>query len=228
MNNNPMMTTKEKPIMNRNLKTAATLAAMGAAALLSGCAIIPSTDTVHYVAPKQASKMPGAHDVTIRVVVKNEKKRKPVSTDMDMIGLHMAGQYVHVRKDFQSVMDSALENRGLIITEKGRTSDVLVKITVHHFYVQEEMGVFEGTDAGTLVMTTRVFNKGGHQLYMKTVAEKIKESSVIDPDALYVNDVLDKMVNVAIQKVINDQKFQAALVGTYGKGRYGVVLPNNL
>ena len=214
--------------MNRNLKTAATIAALGAAVLLSGCAVIPSTDTVHYVAPKQETKMPGAHDVTIRVVVKNEKKRKPVSTDMDMIGLHMAGQYVHVRKDFQSVMDSALNNRGLIIQKKGKVPDAIVQVAVHHFYVQEEMGVFEGTDAGTLVMTTRVFNNSGHQLYMKTVAEKIRESSVIDPDMEYVNNVLDKMVNVAVQKVVNDPKFQAALVGTYSKERTGVILPNNL
>ena len=78
--------------MNRNLKTAATIAALGAAALLSGCAFVPMTVHSHYTPPANVAKVPGADKVVVDVVVKNEKKHKnEVSVTKDGYGFKMAG-----------------------------------------------------------------------------------------------------------------------------------------
>ncbi|EGQ63186.1 hypothetical protein GGI1_17683 [Acidithiobacillus sp. GGI-221] len=121
--------------MNHKIKTAATLAAMGAAALLSGCAFVPMTVHSHYTPPAYVAKVPGADKVVVDVVVKNEKKHKnEISVTKNGYNVGMAGVYMHVDRDFKQAIDTALVARGFKI---GGSGSAEINVAVKTFFLKE-------------------------------------------------------------------------------------------
>jgi uncharacterized lipoprotein YajG len=154
--------------MNRNLKTAATLAAMGAAALLSGCAFVPMTVHSHYMPPANVAKVPGADKVLVDVVVKNEKKHKnEISVTKDGYGFKMAGVYMNVSKDFKTAIDRALVARGFHV---GKNGSVAVDVTVKKFFLTEQVHFASEGHTGNLLWLITVRNNNGKVIYSTKVS----------------------------------------------------------
>lgn len=195
--------------MNGSLKTAAKIAAMSAAALLSGCALVPMTVHSHYTPPANVSKVPGAEKVVVDVVVKNEKKHKnEVSVQKDAYGIPMTGVSMPVDKDFRRAIDKALVSRGFKIGENGNTTvDVLVK----KFFVPAHAGVWTSNHTGRLNLQVRVLNGLGRVTYSKSIiiSHYYHNSSFLST-GIYgsINGLLDD----GISKMFNEHQFIHALL----------------
>ncbi|PKY09467.1 hypothetical protein B1757_14735, partial [Acidithiobacillus marinus] len=87
---------------NKWLKTAAKVAFLGVAFGLTGCAFVPDTVHNHYKALDSMTKVPGAENVTVTVIVHNHKKNHDlISQTQDGLGIDMAGVYLHIDKVFK-------------------------------------------------------------------------------------------------------------------------------
>ena len=197
--------------MNRNLKTAATIAALGAAALLSGCAFVPMTVHSHYTPPANVAKVPGADKVVVDVVVKNEKKHKnEVSVTKDGYGFKMAGVYMNISKDFKSAMDKALVARGFHIGKNG--SDA-VDVTVKKFFLTEQMHFASEGHTGSLLWLVTVRNKLGKAIY----ATKISIAGLHHHEGFSFTSVgrsasANALLDSGVTKLMDDQLFIKALL----------------
>lgn len=202
--------------MNRNLKTAATIAAMGAAALLSGCAFVPMTVDTHYKPPANVTKVPGAEKVVVDVVVKNEKKHKnEVSVTKDGFNIGMAGVYMHVEKDFKQAIDKALVSRGFKVGRDGGTE---VGVTVKTFYLRETNGFSGITQSGNLDMRVDVTNNNGQTIYSgDIVVNNYRQKTGVFAFSPERNSSANGLLTVGVNKLINDEQFIHALM-TSGDG----------
>lgn len=79
--------------MDKNLvKITAKMALLAGAFGLAGCAFVPDTVHNHYKAPANMTKVPAAENVTVTVIVHNQKKHHDlISQTQDGFGIDMAG-----------------------------------------------------------------------------------------------------------------------------------------
>jgi uncharacterized lipoprotein YajG len=206
-----MMTTKENSIMNRNLKTAATIAALGAAALLSGCAFVPMTVHSHYTPPANVAKVPGADKVVVDVVVKNEKKHKnEISVTKDGYDIGMAGVYMHVDKDFKYAIDKALAVRGF---KAGSDGGAEISVTVKTFFLKETNGFSGITHIGNLNILVDVRNDNGQRTYSRDiVVNNFKQKLGAWSLSTGRNSSANKLLNIGVNKLVSDDQFIHALM----------------
>ncbi len=119
--------------MQHKISTTIKAALMLSAGMLSGCAFIP--DTVHptYKPTAQVARLNNAQDISLSILVKNEKKRQNlVSVTLNGYSIPMAGVYMHVQKVFQEAFEKALEDRGFHIA---RNAPEQFQVIVKHFYL---------------------------------------------------------------------------------------------
>lgn len=120
--------------MNKNMvKNVAKVALLAGVFGLAGCAdsaYFPDTVHNHYKAPTDMTKVPGAENVTVTVVVHNHKKRHDeISRSRDTLNIPFAGVYLNIDKAFKDALDSALEKRGFHIGKQG----VNIQVIVQHY-----------------------------------------------------------------------------------------------
>jgi uncharacterized lipoprotein YajG len=207
--------------MNRNLKTAATLAALGAAALLSGCAFVPMTVHSHYTPPANVTKAPGAEKVTVDVIVKNEKKhRHEIGVTHDGYDIPMAGIYMHVSKVFTDAIDKALQAKGFDVSQAGSPK---VLVIVRNFHIHEEKHIWSTGHTGHGSMLVTVSDASGQVLYKHMVKVNhiyflIKQdfsnmNLTSDGRSKAANILLEKMVD----RLVDDSTFIATLIRSGGQ-----------
>ena len=207
--------------MNRNLKTAATLAAMGAAALLSGCAFVPMTVHSHYTPPANVAKVPGADKVVVDVVVKNEKKHKnEVSVTKDGYGIPMAGVYMHVARDFKAAISDGLRAKGFVI---GKDDSSTVFIAIKHFYLPEQMHLWSASHTGHGDMLVMVRNASGKVLYNSGVTvkniyfDKKQDFSNFNLTSAGRHESANILLRRMVDQIVNAPAFIAALMKVGGQ-----------
>lgn len=210
-----------------NLKTAAAIAAMGAAVLLSGCAVIPDTVHSRYTPPARLSKVTGAEKVVVDVTVKNQKKHKYVSATEDMIGLSMAGVYVHggVSNFIKQKIDTTLRDRGFIIGGGGQES---VHVVVTKFFVHEHADMFKSVHDGNFDMNVNVISKNGAVEFSKSIAVKNDRFVMGKKNGMFSlgrTTAINGTANDAVNKLMNNQQFIDALMHSAGVQQGATVGP---
>ena len=197
--------------MNRNIKTAAKLAALAGAFALTGCAFVPDTVHPQYIPQANVQKIPGADKVAVDVVVKNEKKRHDqVSVNVSPIGIHWAGVYMHVTKDFKNAIDSALAERGFDI---GQSNGKNVTVTINHFYYVPHPGFFAGSQTGQAKFYVSVKSENGAILYGKHIIINYHKNGIIKilpgEDRHYASEAI---LNESVRNIVNNKSFLIALM----------------
>lgn len=201
--------------MNRNIKTTATLAAMGAVALLSGCAFVPMTVHSHYTPPANVAKVPGADKVVVDVIVKNEKKHKnEISVTKDGYNIGMAGVYMHVNKDFKQAIDKALVSRGFMVGSSGNAE---INVTVKTFFLKETNEWSGIKRIGNLNMLVDVTNDNGQNIYSgDVVVSNFRQKLGTWSTSMGRNSAANKLLNIGVNKLVSDNKFIHALMESRG------------
>ena len=204
--------------MNRNLKTAATIAALGAAALLSGCAFVPANIHPVYHSTVGVTKVPESGTVTVDVVVKNENKTgNEVSLKKDGFDISMAGVYMHVANDFKVAITKALQDRGFHDDSHGLAT---VKVTIKRFYLPEQEGLVTQNYTGSVNIRVMVYNARGEALYEK----ELKTSKVHTAYAIGgAGRTAKVLLNDAVNELVNDQAFISAIMKCRNK-EYGATI----
>jgi len=147
--------------MQHKISTTAKAAMLLAAASLSGCAFIP--DHVHpkYQPTAQVTKLENANEVSLSVLVKNEKKRKRISVSKNGYGQVTAGVYMQVKKVFQKAFTKALEDRGFQVIPNAHEK---LKVIVLHFYLTESHMFLHPTHHGYTKLNVAITSHG-HTFY---------------------------------------------------------------
>ena len=199
--------------MNRKIKTAATLAAMGAAALLSGCAFVPMTVHSHYTPPANVAKVPGADKVVVDVIVKNEKKHKnEVSVTKDGYGFKMAGVYMNVSKDFKTAIDKALVARGFHV---GKNGSAAVDVTVKKFFLTEQVHFASEGHTGNLLWLVTVRSNNGKIIYSTEVSVVgLHHHKGFSFTSVGRSESANALLDSGVTKLMDDQLFIKALLKT--------------
>ncbi len=119
--------------MQHRISTTAKAVMLLAAVSLSGCAFIP--DHVHpkYQPTAQVTQLENANEVSLSVLVKNEKHRKRISENENGYGMPTSGIYMNVQKVFQQAFTKALEDRGFQVVPEAPEK---LQVTVLHFYMK--------------------------------------------------------------------------------------------
>jgi uncharacterized lipoprotein YajG len=204
-----MMTTKEKPIMNRNLKTAATIAALGAAALLSGCEMVPMHMNAHYVPQPNVVAMPAAHGMSVHVIVKNDKKHhNDISYQKDEFGFDMAGVYMPVKKDFKNALEMAIKSHGFVV---GNNGDSSVDVTVKKFFFSEHEGLLSLYETGAMDLEVSVKSNDGRLLYSKSIviSKYERDGSMFSSQ---VHEAANDLLKNGVNQLVDDRGFTGALL----------------
>ncbi len=144
--------------MQYKISTTAKAFTMLAAASLSGCGFfIP--DNVHpkYQTTAQVTRLDNAKEVSLSVLVQNEKKRKRISVSKNGYGQPGAGVYMHVRKDFKDAFQQALAARGFQVTAD---SPEKIQVVVQHFYLKESHMFAHPTHHGYAKMNVSIISQG--------------------------------------------------------------------
>ena len=201
--------------MNRKLKTAATITALGAAALLSGCAFVPMTVHSHYTPPANVAKVPGADKVVVDVVVKNEKKHKnEISVTKDGYNIGMAGVYMHVDKDFKRAIDKALAVRGFKVGSAGGAE---VNVIVKSFFLKETNEWSGIKRIANLNMFVDVTNDNGQNIYSgDIVVNNFRQKLGAFSLSIGRNASANGLLNTGVNKLVSDNKFIHALMESGG------------
>jgi uncharacterized lipoprotein YajG len=211
------MTTKENSIMNRNLKTAATIAALGAAALLSGCAtvaFVPGTVHPHYIPEHSVANVPGADKVIVDVIVKNEKQHhNEVTAKKDSLGIPMAGIYMPVAKDFKQDIEEALAERGF---KTGPGGNKIVCVMIKGFFVSNHVHMLSVNYTGRLFMAYSVKSSNGKVISVGDV--KIDDRKFHHHFYSTGSRDTSELMSVGIQKIVNNTQFLDALMTTGTSG----------
>ena len=201
--------------MNRKLKTAATITALGAAALLSGCAFVPMTVHSHYTPPANVAKVPGADKVVVDVVVKNEKKHKnEISVTKDGYNIGMAGVYMHVDKDFKRAIDKAWAGRGFKVGSAGGAE---VNVIVKSFFLKETNEWSGIKRIANLNMFVDVTNDNGQNIYSgDIVVNNFRQKLGAFSLSIGRNASANGLLNTGVNKLVSDNKFIHALMESGG------------
>lgn len=196
--------------MNKNLNTAAKLTAIAGAFALAGCAFVPASVHPTYESPVSVHKIPGANKVTVQIVVKNDKKQgNEVSYKRDGLGIRMAGVYTDVKKDFTDAITSALQAKGFAISQ--RNHERTVSVIVQHFMANYEEGIFELPYTGTFMANVFVSDVSGKTLFQRTFhIQKLKLGDYAIGGA---GQASKKLLNMAVDKIVNNPAFLHALLG---------------
>ena len=198
--------------MNRNIKTAAKLAALAGAFALTGCAFVPDTVHPQYIPQANVQKIPGADKVAVDVVVKNEKKHhNEISVTLDGYGIPMAGVYMHVAKDFKTAIDKALQARGF---KTGPNGNVTVDVVVKKFFLPEQTHLTSETHSGTSIIGLNIANKMTGKTFYIMVKTKGFHSSVSgwNIDSAGRSTAANGLLSETVDKIVNNKAFQSALM----------------
>ncbi|MGK9451081.1 hypothetical protein ACSSZE_07420 [Acidithiobacillus caldus] len=142
--------------MNRSLKTAAKITAFAGAFALAGCSAIPMTVNAHYQPSSSVNRVPGAETVSVKVIVRNEKKHKnEISVQKSPFGIPMAGLYMPVTRDFRAAITKALVGRGFTVSDNGQKT---LYIIIKKFFLVTNPGMFSTNHTGKLKAIARVFS----------------------------------------------------------------------
>ena len=199
--------------MNRNLKTAAAIAALGAAALLSGCAtvaFVPGTVHPHYMREPSVTEVTGADKVVVDVIVKNEKQHhNEVTAKKDGLGIPMAGIYMPVAKDFKQYIEEALRERGF---KTGRSENKIVYVVIKGFFVSNHVHLLSVNYTGRLLMTYSVKSSDGKVISAGDV--KIDDRKFHHHFYSTGSRDTSELMSGGIQKMVNNSQFIDALMAT--------------
>lgn len=202
------------------VKNVAKVALMAGAFGLAGCAsaYIPDTVHNHYKAPASMTKVPGAENVTVTVIVHNHKKRhNEISRSKDMFGIPFAGVYLHIDKAFKTAINNALSKRGFIIGDSGTQVNVIIQ----HFYMPADMFTSSVSFNGHLDMQVSIPSVG----YTKIVdISNMKYQGgffrgYIGPGR---TAAANKFMEEGVNKIVENPQFMAALLKA---GHAGAVVP---
>ncbi|PKY09640.1 hypothetical protein B1757_13635 [Acidithiobacillus marinus] len=198
------------------VKITAKIALLAGAFGLAGCAsaYIPDTVHNHYKAPASMTKVPGAENVAVTVIVHNHKKRHDeISRTKDELNIPFAGVYMHIDKAFKAAIEKALASRGFSIGGTGTQ----VQVVVQHFYLPEEMG-WHITHKGHLAMQVTVPVAGYReniniQNFHHNTAVSLGAGRTASANAL---------LTAGVNKLVDNPQFIAALLKA---GHSGAVVP---
>ncbi len=177
----------------------------------------PLTDTVHpaYQPATQVSKIHSAQNVSLSVLIKNEKKHlHRVSITLDGYGIPMASVDMHVQKVFLEAFQKALAARGFqVVPNAPEKFQVIVK----HFYLKEQQHLVTPSHTGYAKLEVDVSSQN-HVLYAGTFTTH----TYYEQSGLAVVSVgrhktaeitLDKIVN----KIVTDPQVIDAIFRGAGK-----------
>lgn len=199
--------------MNRNLKTAATIAALGAAALLSGCAFVPESVNLHYKAPTgQGVVVPTTlnQQEVVTVDVKSLRKHHDVGGRVNAYDMHIAGIGVSggVSHSVNDALCAALKDKGFTMGPNGKA---LVYVDVLSFHGEGHAGFFTGNYRGHTAMRVAVKTLNGKTLYSKTFVTKVRYGGYVLSGSGGTPKVLNALLNQEINKIVDDPEFLHAL-----------------
>ena len=214
--------------MNKKLNTAAKLAALGAVAMLAGCAFVPDTIRNDYQPPKNIGVVNGAENISVHVLVKNdrvgktEEDRDRLGYTKDTYGFKAASYYMHIRKDFTAAIESALQSRGFHTGSNG----VLVNIDVEKFKDQESMGLVVQYFHPVLVMKVSVPESGySTTIYVNTKYVNSFGNGLVGGAGR--SGSANKAMKIAIDNMVSNPKLIKAIFVASGQipKENGVVVP---
>ena len=200
--------------MNRNIKTAAKLAALAGAFALTGCAFVPDTVHPQYIPQANVQKIPGADKVAVDVVVKNEKKHhNEISVTKNGYGMKMAGVYMHVAKDFKTAIDKALQARGF---KTGPNGNVTVDVVVKKFFLPEQMHWWSITHTGTSNIQVNVIHHGkayySHSFIINNMNSKIVGDFSHPSLSADRHKSSSKLLDLSVEQIVNNRSFLSVLM----------------
>ena len=204
--------------MNKKLNTAVKLAALGAVAMLAGCAFVPDTVHPQYIPQANVQKIPGADKVAVDVVVKNENKTgNEISRKKDGFDISMAGIYMHVAKDFKTAIEKGIYDDGFSLSSNGLST---VNVVITNFYLPEQEGLVTQDYKGLANIIIKVYNIHGDILYKKDI-----KTSKGDTDYVIggVGRAAKSLMNDEINKVVSDPLFISAIMKC-GSSHHGVAV----
>jgi uncharacterized lipoprotein YajG len=195
--------------MNRKIKPAATLVAMGVAALLSGCEMVPMHLTAHYVPLPKVIATPAAHGISVHVIVRNDKTHhNDISYQKDEFGFDMAGVYMPVKRDFTNAFETAIKSHGFIV---GNNGDSSVDVTVKKFFFSEHAGLFSLYETGAMDLQVSIKSNYGRLLYSKSIviSRYKRDGSMFSSQ---VHEAASSLLNIGVNQLVDDRGFTSALL----------------
>lgn len=207
--------------MNRNIKTAAKLAALAGAFALTGCAFVPDTVHPQYIPQANVQKIPGADKVAVDVVVKNEKKHKDeVSPSKNGYDMTTAWVHMSVAKDFKDAIITALDARGF---EAGSNHGIVINVVIKKFFLKETNNFSGIVHNGSSRLVVDVLSRNRKVVLSKNIivnnyVQKLSAWSSSGGRSSSVRGLL----NATVDKLADDKKITDAILSV---GSGGVTIP---
>lgn len=176
---------------------------------LTGCALTTATTPLTYKPSAGVMAVPGAKNVVVHVVVKNDKKHKRISRKKDGFGIPMASIYAKgpISKTVQDAFQKELTARGFGISGSGL---VAIIATVNELHSTFELGMFEGESVAHLSMVVEVMTKNGKEFFSKNITSTGETGAMVAAghDA---SEAVDRALHAGMHALFADPAFIHAL-----------------
>jgi uncharacterized lipoprotein YajG len=107
---------------------------------LTGCALTPATEMIHYQAQADVAHLAGAEKVIVNVVASDSRTDKVIGNKVNGFGMKMAG--ISSSEPVEVIIDNAIEqelkNRGFHIS---KDADLKIVADVTKFYSKANVGI---------------------------------------------------------------------------------------
>lgn len=184
---------------------------------LSGCAITTATTPLTYQAPANLTALPGAKNVVVHVVVKNEKKHKWIGRKKDTLDISLAPIYAKepISTTVRDAIEKELVARGF---GTGSNGHVVVDATVKELHNTFEMGLVEGEAVAKLNMEVAVLTTGGKEVFSKDITAR-GETGAMLTSGHNAGVAVDRALQAGIKTLFDDPAFMQALLTAGKKSR---------
>lgn len=181
--------------------------------LLSGCALTTDRIDLSYTPQTGISAIPGASDVTVNVVINDQRQDKSnkVSAKKNGFGMEMAPILANeeIPTTFKRAIELELKSRGFSIGDK---TIVSIVADLSRFWNDHKTGFFAGDSVADLNMSIVVKRTNGVPIYSKQIVTQGVEANIQLMTGDNARLALDKALANGIKLMFEDQAFITALM----------------
>lgn len=193
--------------MKKIIHTVQLAGSLLALSLLTGCALTTATIPLSYVPQGNVSKLSGAENVIVTVMVHDQRDRKDsVGAKKNGYGMDMAP--IVATNDVAILLKDAIEteltSRGF---DLGTSNAVSVVAELNKFYNDFKVGFWAGDAVAEVTMNVLIKNQNGGIIFSKMVSGQGKEPNIQLAGGENARLALNAALKEALEKMFNDQNF---------------------
>lgn len=188
------------------------LLAVALAAMVSGCALTEDSIAINYAAPANLSVVPGASNVTVRVVPADGRvsNRDRVSTKKNGYGMEMAK--ITAANDVVGEVGKAVQTELASLGFNIGPDGIAIAVETTNFYNDFKLGFWSGEAVAEVAFNLTAKKPDGTLVYSRSYRAVGMNKDIMIMSGSAAAPALSEALRNAVQQMVTDTDLHRALV----------------